>query len=418
MAICRNEVRMREGKRGHIAIAKQMANRLYPLALAIALLIGIGFPAVYAILAAEVQMNTATCHAGELAERLGKMAREDVTLWKFQNQKYAAVLDDFLPQKNIMHVRILDESGKALTMFERVEAHGMPIFRPLALSSEAPIVFNRQTIGTVVIETASDRLIFSTLAVFLFFAVVGFGLAVSVYHYPTRVAKGLEGEIGGLIAELESFSYTVSHDLHAPLRHISGYSGVLLEDHGDRLGPDVREMLSRIHGSSERMKEIIDSLLELSRIGRTELKRERVNLGTIARDIADGLKSSGGERQTTFRIQDNVMVEGDPHLLRNVLENLLGNAWKFTAKRNVAVIEFGTVEVDGSKTCFVRDNGAGFDMAYADKLFAPFQRLHSAAEYDGSGIGLATVRRIINHHGGNLWAEGKPGEGAAFYFSL
>lgn len=409
---------MKGGRRGNIAIAKQMANRLYPLALGIALIIGIGFPSVYAILAAEVQKNSATCHAGELAERLGKMAREDVSLWKFQNQKYASVLDDFLPLKNIMHVRILDESGKPLTMYDRVETHGMSILRSFALSSEAPIVFNRETIGTVVIETAVDRLVLSTLVVLLVFGFVGLVLAVSVYHYPTRVAKGLEGEIEGLIAELESFSYTVSHDLHAPLRHISGYSNILLEDHGDRLGENVREILSRIHGSSERMKEIVDSLLELSRIGRTELKRQKVNLGTIASDIAEGLRRSEAGRQANFHIQDNVVVEGDPHLLRNVLENLLGNAWKFTAKRDVAVIEFGSVEVDGNKVCYVRDNGAGFDMAYAEKLFAPFQRLHGANEFEGSGIGLATVRRIINHHGGTLRAEGKPGEGAAFYFSV
>ncbi len=409
---------MRGGKRGNIAIAKQLAARLYPLALGIALLIGIGFPAGYAFLACDAQEKAATIHARELAERLGRLALEDATLWKFQSQKYAAILDDFLPLKNISHVRIFDESGKPLKLYDHDKTDGMPLLRSFALGGEAPIVFNRETMGTVVIETAVDRLVLSTLAVFLVFAMAGFGLAFFVYLYPTNVVKELEGEIEGLIAELEAFSYAVSHDLRAPLRHVSGYSTVLIEDYGDRLGEEGREFLSRIHGSSERMRAIVDSLLELSRIGKDELRREKINLGSMAREIANGFRLSEAGRQATFRIQDDVVVEGDPQLLRNVLENLLGNAWKFTAKREHALIEFGTVERDGSEACFVRDNGAGFDMAYADKLFAPFQRLHATTEFEGSGIGLATVRRIINHHGGKLWAEGKPGEGAVFYFSL
>lgn len=409
---------MRSGKGRNITITRQLAARLYPLALGIALMIGIGFPAGYAFLAAQAQVKTSTVYARELAERIGKLAFEESTLWKFQSQKYAAILDGFLPLKNIAHVHILDEAGSPLRLYDHEEARGIPILGSFALRGEAPIVFNRETMGTVVIETPVDRLVLSTLAVFLVFVMVGCGMAASVYLYPTKVVKGLEGELEGLVAELESFNDTVSHDLRAPLRHISGYSTILLEDYGDVLGADVCEILSRIHGSSERMKMIVDSLLELSRIGGTELKRQRVNLGTMARDIAEGLRLSDADRRVTFHIQDNVVVEGDPHLLRNALENLLGNAWKFTSRRENAVIEFGTVDVDGNEACFVRDNGSGFDMAYSHKLFAPFQRLHSSTEFEGTGIGLATVRRIINHHGGNLWAEGKPGEGAKFYFLL
>lgn len=405
-------------RRGNIAIAKQLANRLYPLALGIAFLIGIGFPAGYAILEVEAQEKTVAIHARELAERLGKLAMEDTTLWKYQSQKYFALLDDFIPLKGISHVTILDELGKPLTLYDHKVAHGIPLLRSFTLKGEAPIVFNRDTIGTVVLETTVDHLVLSTVAVFFLFAAAGFGLALSVYLYPIRVVKGLEAEVEGLIAELESFSYTVSHDLQAPLRHMGGYSAILLEDYGDSLGEEARGILSRIHGFSERMKDIVDSLLKLSRVGKSELKRNKVNLGSMAREIVDGFLLSDPGRQATFHIQDNVVVEGDPQLLRNVLENLLGNAWKFTAKKESTVIEFGTVEVDGNKACFVRDNGAGFDMAYAEKLFAPFQRLHGVNEFEGSGIGLATVRRIINYHGGTLWAEGKPGEGAAFYFSV
>jgi len=216
--------------------------------------------------------------------------------------------------------------------------------------------------------------------------------------------------------ELEAFSYSVAHDLRSPLRGINGFAGALLEDYGSALDESARGYIERVMGSAERMGEIIDALLGLARLTRTELRREPVDLGAVASAVVEQLRSSDPSREIELVVKATASARGDSRLLRTVLENLLGNAWKFTRGTTSARIEFGTV--DGAPpTYYVRDNGAGFDMAYADKLFTPFQRLHSD-DFEGSGIGLATVGRIIRRHGGRVWAEGTPGRGATFYFTL
>ncbi len=218
--------------------------------------------------------------------------------------------------------------------------------------------------------------------------------------------------------ELESFSYSVSHDLRAPLRAISGFSRVLLARYADRFDAQGKDFLQRVDAASRRMGELIEDLLNLSRITRSEMHQEPVDLSSLAKTIAEELQHSEPERKATFLIQDDLQTSADPRLLRIALENLLGNAWKFTLNRPSAMIEFGRNEQEGKQVYFVRDNGAGFDMAYADKLFTPFQRLHSLSEFPGTGIGLATVQRIIHRHGGKVWAEGEVEKGATFYFTL
>ena len=218
--------------------------------------------------------------------------------------------------------------------------------------------------------------------------------------------------------ELEAFSYSVSHDLRAPLRSIDGFSQALLEDYADKLDDQGREYLRRIRAASQRMAQLINDLLTLSRVTRAEIHFEEVDLSTIVENIAAELKESQPNRDVKFIIAQNVKAYGDSHLLRIVLENLLSNAWKFTSKHKNAVIEFGAKESDGKRVYFVRDDGAGFDMAYVDKLFVPFQRLHEQDEFEGTGIGLATVQRIVHRHGGMVWAEGEVEKGATFYFTL
>lgn len=218
--------------------------------------------------------------------------------------------------------------------------------------------------------------------------------------------------------ELESFSYSVSHDLRAPLRSIDGFSQILLEDYADSLDEDGADYLGRVRAASQRMGNLIDDLLTLSRTARASLRRERVNLGEIAGGVASELRRSDPERDVEFVINGEVRASGDPRLLRVALENLLGNAWKFTARTPGTRIEFGSEWHDGRLAYFVRDNGAGFDMSYAGKLFGAFQRLHSPEEFEGTGIGLATVQRVIRRHGGDVWAEGEVGRGATFYFTL
>jgi len=218
--------------------------------------------------------------------------------------------------------------------------------------------------------------------------------------------------------ELEAFSYSVSHDLRAPLRSIDGFSQALLEDYADKLDEEGQDHLQRVRAATQRMGELIDDMLNLSRVARSEMRVERVNLSALAQIVAAELQRSQPERQVEFVIAEEIVTDGDEGLLKAALENLIGNAWKFTGKRSAAKIEFGITEHEGNSAYFVRDNGAGFDAAYADKLFGAFQRLHDAHEFSGTGIGLATVQRIIHRHGGQAWAKGEVGKGATFYFTL
>ncbi len=218
--------------------------------------------------------------------------------------------------------------------------------------------------------------------------------------------------------EMEAFAYSVSHDLRAPLRAIDGFSLALLEDYEDKLDDEGKGYLSRVRAGSQRMGQLIDDILNLSRLTRSDMHYESVDLSAIAHTITRELQSGDPERHVEVRINPNLIVRGDLPLLQIVMENLISNAWKFTAGQERAQITFGT-EIIGEETAFfVRDNGAGFDMAYVDKIFGAFQRLHSIKEFPGSGIGLATVQRAIHRHGGRIWAKGAVDQGATFYFTL
>ena len=218
--------------------------------------------------------------------------------------------------------------------------------------------------------------------------------------------------------ELEAFSYSVSHDLRAPLRSIDGFSRALLEDYLDRLDEKGKDYLNRVCRASQRMGQLIDDMLILSRVVRAEMHYEEVDLSAMAREISSNLGNSRSEHRVEFIIQEGLTATGDARLLKMAMENLLGNAWKFTEKHSSAKIEFGAKRENGKQVFFVRDDGAGFDMAYVNKLFQPFQRLHELAEFSGTGVGLANVKRIIQRHGGDIWAEGAIERGAAFYFSI
>ncbi len=222
-------------------------------------------------------------------------------------------------------------------------------------------------------------------------------------------------ELARTNADLEGFTYSVSHDLRAPLRAIIGFSKLLMEDHGEVLGEDVRSHLQRISGAADRMARIIDDLLTFSRLGRKEVIRQPVDLTWLAESTIAELLRNNPESQAKYEVDRSMIVEGDPTLLRLAVENLIENAFKFTSKERAPMIEVLQL---GERLFCVRDNGVGFDPAYADKLFRPFERLHSERDFPGTGIGLANVRRIIERHGGRVWAEGSPNHGASFYFTL
>ena len=225
-------------------------------------------------------------------------------------------------------------------------------------------------------------------------------------------------ELAQAVKELESFSYSVSHDLRAPLRAIDGFSSALLAHGVDRLDDRGRHYLDRIRAGAFRMSELIDDLLLLSRVSRSDLRLAPLDVGQLAASIAAELRRRDPGRDVEVRIAEGMNATGDRRLLTIALENLVGNAWKFTSRKARARIEIGCAAEGDEIVYFVRDDGAGFDMAYADKLFGAFQRLHEASDFEGTGIGLATAQRVISRHGGRIWAEGRPGEGATFFFTL
>jgi len=226
-------------------------------------------------------------------------------------------------------------------------------------------------------------------------------------------------ELTNINQELESFSYSVSHDLRAPLRHIDGFSLALQEDHAEQLDEEDQQLLSRIRVGSQRMGHLIDDLLKLSQVSRGNVKREPLNLSSMAEDILNKLQHYNADRKISIIIKPKLMANADHRLIHVLLENLIGNAWKYTAKTDNASITFDVTTDENGKPVFcLRDNGAGFDMEYAEKLFTAFKRLHSEKEFEGTGIGLATAQRIINRHSGRIWAESEPGKGATFFFSV
>ena len=218
--------------------------------------------------------------------------------------------------------------------------------------------------------------------------------------------------------ELEAFSYSASHDLRAPLQTIDGFSRALQEDYGDKLDAEARDYLQRIRAATKHMAQLTDALLQLSRLARSDMMLANVDLGAMARAVADQLRAQDPARKVVFDIAAGANAYADRRLLGAVLENLLGNAWKFTSRHPRASIEFGVAEREAERVYYVRDDGAGFDMNRAQKLFTPFQRLHTTSDFPGNGVGLALVKRIIQRHGGRIWAEAAPEKGAAFYFTL
>jgi PAS domain S-box-containing protein len=244
------------------------------------------------------------------------------------------------------------------------------------------------------------------------------GVLVSSAIRDITARKRDEAELRAINAELEAFTYSVSHDLRAPLRHIDGFSQILLEDIGPSLDADARRNLERIRTATQHMGRLLDDLLNLARVGRREVQLQIVGLNALVDEVIADLHADTGGREIAWRIARLPFVECDPGLMKQVFANLLSNATKYTRPRGCAAIEVGQVEQNGRTVIFVRDNGVGFNMKYADKLFGVFQRLHRQEDFEGTGVGLATVQRIVHKHGGRVWAEAELDKGATFYFTL
>lgn len=337
--------------------------------------------------------------------------------------------------KHIAEIRVVMPNGFVLAEVRKNMSARHPV------TTSHPVIFNGRTLLTL--NATSDFsakesgfaaiVIKTTIVSMLFILLLGWllwntlkrtALAPLQTQILMREEKEQElllrtAELETALKELETFSYSVSHDLRAPLRAIDGFSRVILEDHGEQLDPVARGYLERVIAAVQRMGGLIDDLLSLSRVSRQELVMANVDLSALANEILTELQEQSPQRRVTFDITPALIAQGDNKLLRVALSNLLGNAWKYTGNTDNAHIEFHCIkQPDAAPLYCVRDNGAGFDMQYAGKLFQPFQRLHTPKEFPGSGIGLATVSRIMHRHGGKIWAESETGKGARFCFTL
>jgi signal transduction histidine kinase len=299
--------------------------------------------------------------------------------------------------------------------------------RPLRLPAWTLVAFMSQAALDADLAPLRQRLSLAGAVLLMLFAVASWFLALyweerrAAEEQTTALNQRLardNAELDAVNRELESFSYSVSHDLRAPLRAIDGFSQALNEDYADRLDAEGLGYLRRVRQAAQRMGMLIDDLLRLAHVTRSEVVREEVDLTDMADKVLQELQRMQPERHVDATIAPGLKVQADGRLMRVVLDNLLGNAWKFTGRRDPARIELGIETVDGERAYFVRDNGAGFDMAYASKLFGAFQRLHDATDFPGTGVGLATVQRVIRKHGGRIWAHARPDQGATFYFTL
>lgn len=300
-----------------------------------------------------------------------------------------------------------------------------PLSSPVTMRSRAPVAgYIRVGMTDQTIRDKSRQIALFNLMASVLLAIVVLGLGTLLLRQAIDRMREVVGEARLANAlkvangELEAFSYSVSHDLRAPLRAVDGFSQILLEDYAPVLDATGRGHLDRIRAGCQRMGQLIDDLLKLSRVIRQDMRRDEVDLAALAAKVMEQLRAGDPGREVTFVHPPLVAAKGDPGLLRTALENLLGNAWKFTSKQSGPRIEFGT-RLEGTTTVyFVADNGAGFDNAYAGKLFGAFQRLHAQTEFEGTGIGLATVQRIVARHGGRIWAQGEVGRGATISFTL
>ena len=341
------------------------------------------------------------------------MAGESGAAWL--GSRYAALLRVHLNEGGEESLRLAYELGR-----EAIAA-GVGVVELAMVHQQA---LAEVLVSSIPVEPGSRHLLESAGAV-LAEAISPFEMLLRGYQEANQSLRSLNAELSkakeaaeAANQELEAFSYSVAHDLRAPLRAVDGFSRALLEDCAEALDATGKNHLQRVRNAAQRMAQLIDDLLRLSRVGRADLKPAPVDLSRLAETVSGELQRADPARKVQVVIAPGVVAPGDAHLLRVALENLIGNAWKFTSKVPSARVEFGVDQRDGQPVYFVRDNGAGFDQAYAGRLFAPFQRLHHESEFPGTGIGLATVQRIVRRHGGKIWAEGKVGEGATILWTM
>jgi len=343
-------------------------------------------------------------------------AAGQITLVNSQLERLSGYTRDDLLDKPVE--LLVPENFRTLHIRQREEYMAAPRTRPMGVGMELYLLRKDGEQVPVEISLSPFRTPNATLVIASIRDITARKAAeAEIKRLNTALQRNVE-QLTAANKELEAFSYSVSHDLRAPLRSVDGFTRILAERYPDRLDEQGRDYLARARAAAQRMNRLIEDMLNLSRIGRREMRWEPVNLSAMAASVVEELRQRDPERQVAVEIQPDLQVHGDAGLLRIVLDNLLGNAWKFTGHREDARIAVGMMVQDHERVYFVRDNGAGFDMAYVNKLFTPFQRLHTEEEFPGTGIGLAIVQRVVTRHGGRVWAEGEEGKGATIYFTL
>ncbi len=345
----------------------------------------------------------------DLGQNLVTARSGQEALWHLLKENFAAIL---------MDVRMpgMDGFETASLIRERDKSRHIPIiFMTAAYRNEAN-VFRGYAVGAVdyIIKPVIPEILRSKVSVLVDLA----KKTETIKRQAELLREAERREHQKQIEDAMAFSHAVSHDLRAPLRHIESFGQILNQNYGDKLDERGRDLIERMSGAARRMVDLIEALFKLSEAARGEVRQDIVNISTLAQDVKTELMRSEPERKVEFLIQEGLTAIGDPHLLRVALENLLGNAWKYTGRKDLARIEVGRTLQEGAAVYFVRDDGAGFDMRHADKLFLPFSRLHARGEFEGTGLGLATVQRIIRRHGGRIWGESSPQKGAVFFFTL
>jgi signal transduction histidine kinase len=345
----------------------------------------------------------------DLGQNLVKARSGSEALWHLLREDFALVLTDVqMPE--------MDGFELAALLRQRERSRLTPIIFMTAAEKSETQIFRGYEVGAVdyILKPIVPAILKSKVAVF-----VELARKTETILKQTELLRAAEQrEHQRQLESALAFSRAVSHDLRAPLRHIESYADLLLRNYAERLDATGADYLRRLNGAAHKMTQLIDAMVKLTEATRCDLTRELVDMTRVAAAVAADLRRAQPGRRVSFSVQEGLTAMGDPHLLRLMLENLLGNAWKFTGRREDAVISVGELEQDGTTVFFVRDNGAGFDMKAIDKLFAPFSRLHARGEFEGTGMGLATVRRIVDRHGGRIWAEAEVDRGASFYFTL
>jgi two-component system sensor histidine kinase/response regulator len=347
-----------------------------------------------------------------LGENIVEAASGADALRQLLRQEFAVVLLD-------VRMPVMDGFETAQLIRQRPRSELTPIIFVTALGQAETDMGRGYDLGAVdfVFAPVVPAILRAKVAVF----VELYRAQQELRRYRTRLEMLVEERTTALTSinrELEAFSYSVSHDLREPLLAFDGLSQTLLDDYGDRLDTKAKDYLKRMRRASQRMTSVFDGLQTLFRLTSGEIHRERLDVTELVQELVEEIKAENPDRKVEVQIAKGMTASGDQRLIRILLVNLLNNAWKFTSTKNSAKVEVGTETVDGESRIFVRDNGVGFDMIYAHRLFGAFQRLHSQSEFAGAGIGLATARRIVNRHGGRIWAEGAVGEGATFYFVI